>query len=321
MLGRVQLIVIFTFNLSSHMMCQLICHQANVTCSEHDLVKIYWNLNGLHQESQYLIDFIKSQILIPPSPLPVELYMVPSVKNMMGQFEQVPLVEKLLGLKRERRRKGFFVEAGASCGQKFSNTLYLELKYGWSGLLIEPNPDLLAALLGTHRNSWVFPHCISTLPFVQVVTFDASDYNSGIISSATAIKPSLLDRDLNKQPILDFERELQVQCFPLFAVLKALGNPVIDYFSLDIEGAEYMVLQTLPWNKINMTLLSVEVNHAGVVFPGNRTDIWNLLKDQGFEHTATAKIDDFFLHKSFNEMMMKQNLQATKQKRNKKYEL
>ena len=312
MLARTHLLVIFIFNLwnpnaPNQVMCQLICHQPNVTCSEHDLVKIYWNLNGLHQENKDLIEFIKNQILIPPSPLPVELYMVPSVKNLMGQFEQVPMVEKLLNLKR-KASEGFFIEAGASCGQKFSNTLYLELKYGWNGLLIEPNPDLLAALLGTHRHSWIFPHCISTSPFVEIQTFDASDYNSGIINQA-AVKPSLLDRDLNKQPILDFEREIQVQCFPLYSVLQALDNPAIDYFSLDIEGAEFMVLQTLPWNKINLSLLSVEVNHAGDIFPGNRTEIINLLKDQGFEHAATAKIDDFFLHTK------------TKPKRNKKYEL
>ena len=33
----------------------------------------------------------------------------------------------------------------------------------------------------------------------------------------------------------------QVQCFPLYSVLQALDNPKVDYFSLDIEGAEYPV--------------------------------------------------------------------------------
>ena len=27
-----------------------------------------------------------------------------------------------------------------------------------------------------------------------------------------------------------------VQCFPLYSILLAIGNPVIDLFSLDIEG-------------------------------------------------------------------------------------
>ena len=36
-------------------------------------------------------------------------------------------------------------------------------------------------------------------------------------------------------------KRIRVQCFPLYSVLMALGNPTIHYFSLDIEGAELMV--------------------------------------------------------------------------------
>lgn len=33
----------------------------------------------------------------------------------------------------------------------------------------------------------------------------------------------------------------------------------IDLFSLDIEGAEYAVLKTVPWEKVNIDALLVEV--------------------------------------------------------------
>ena len=32
-----------------------------------------------------------------------------------------------------------------------------------------------------------------------------------------------------------------LQCFPLYSLLLAVGNPTIQYFSLDIEGAEFQV--------------------------------------------------------------------------------
>ena len=32
-----------------------------------------------------------------------------------------------------------------------------------------------------------------------------------------------------------------MQCFPIYSMLLAVGNPVIDYMSLDIEGTEYDV--------------------------------------------------------------------------------
>ena len=41
-----------------------------------------------------------------------------------------------------RKRRGFFVEAGANDGVSQSNTLYFERYLGWRGLLIEPIPEL-----------------------------------------------------------------------------------------------------------------------------------------------------------------------------------
>jgi len=34
---------------------------------------------------------------------------------------------------------GFFIEAGANDGLKFSNTYLYEIEKGWKGLLVEPN--------------------------------------------------------------------------------------------------------------------------------------------------------------------------------------
>ena len=80
----------------------------------------------------------------------------------------------------------------------------------------------------------------------------------------------------------------------------ALGNPHIDYFSLDIEGAELMVLKTLPFNEVNITLFDIEVNHAGMVFPGTREEIRNHLEEKNFKFVESVKIDDFFLNKDKN---------------------
>ena len=44
----------------------------------------------------------------------------------------------------------------------------------------------------------------------------------------------------------------RVICFPLYAILLALGNPVVDFFSLDVEGAELLILKTIPWPKVNI---------------------------------------------------------------------
>ena len=58
-----------------------------------------------------------------------------------------------------------------------------------------------------------------------------------------------------------------LQCFPVYSLLLALGNPTVNYFSLDIEGAEYLVLQSIPWDKVDIEVLGVELHIAGKVFP------------------------------------------------------
>ena len=45
---------------------------------------------------------------------------------------------------------------------------------------------------------------------------------------------------------------IQSLCLPFISILLAIGNPVIDYFSLDIEGVELDVLKTIPWEKVHI---------------------------------------------------------------------
>ena len=60
-----------------------------------------------------------------------------------------------------QKRKGFFIEAGANDGEFISNTLELEKKYGWTGLLIEPNPYMLVKLRLRNRKAWIADVCLS----------------------------------------------------------------------------------------------------------------------------------------------------------------
>ena len=48
------------------------------------------------------------------------------------------------------------------------------------------------------------------------------------------------------------DKQFDVTCLPLYSILLALGNPTVDYFSLDVEGAEYDVLKTIPYNEVDI---------------------------------------------------------------------
>jgi hypothetical protein len=63
--------------------------------------------------------------------------------QIFSSFFQVEIVSHLF----KDQKEGFFIEAGAYDGEIFSNSLHFELKQGWKGLLVEPNPDALADLV------------------------------------------------------------------------------------------------------------------------------------------------------------------------------
>ena len=51
-------------------------------------------------------------------------------------------------------------------------------------------------------------------------------------------------------------KTIKAQCFPLQSVLMALGNPIVDYFSLDVEGSEFPILKSLDWDNVNISIIS-----------------------------------------------------------------
>jgi hypothetical protein len=58
---------------------------------------------------------------------------------------------------------------------------------------------------------------------------------------------------------------MKKQCFPLYSLLLALGNPKVDYLSLDVEGAEINILRTIPWEKASSVTRLGEISPLGLL--------------------------------------------------------
>jgi hypothetical protein len=72
-----------------------------------------------------------------------------------------------------------------------------------------------------------------------------------------------------------------MQCLPLYTLLLALGNPTVDFLSLDIEGPEYDVLLTIPWDKVDIRAIAVETQFLG---EDTKRKLFALLQTAGFTH-------------------------------------
>lgn len=196
---------------------------------------------SLEQDDPRLIQRIRARYLFPPSTEPYS-FPLTNPDPSMGQSKQI---QQILGDK--VKEGGFFVECGALDGTTRSNSLVFEKDFGWKGVLIEGDPKNFEQITKKNRKAWTVNGCLSTKPYPNVVMFMQS-YNVGKITD--------LETGQNKV------NHVAVQCLPLYSILLALNTTTIDYFSLDVEGAEMKVLKTIPWDKVNIKTLSVEFKHT-----------------------------------------------------------
>ena len=72
----------------------------------------------------------------------------------------------------------------------------------------------------------------------------------------------------------------------------------MDYLTLDIEGAELQVLKTVPFDKVDIRVLDIEVAHVGAVFDGSTRELRKLLKDNGYYLHAKVAQDEIYVKKA-----------------------
>lgn len=169
------------------------------------------------------------------------------------------------------KRDGFFVEFGATDGLVNSNTWLLESKYGWKGILAEPNP-IWHARLASNRGAVIDHRCVyaSTGEKVTFLTTDASDPELSSIAE-------FADGD-HFAEVRAKGHAIQVETVSLVDLLGQHNAPaVIDYLSIDTEGSEYVLLSRFDFSRYAINLISVEQNRR------TEAKIEDLLKMQGFD--------------------------------------
>ena len=265
------------------------------------------DLVGLHQDDPQLIKIIKDKHL--NFHQKGSTYNFTKNPNMKGQYGQAEAIEKLF----KGKRNGFFVEAGAFDGENISNTLVFEMKYNWTGLLVEPNPDLYRDLITKNRRATSIETCFSTERKVVSIEFDAAGAYGGIIGHNKPGQMPTEKRDYKIKTNKNFKPDpvyhtyqrntIKLECLPFTSIIMALGNPTIDYLSLDIEGAEYPVLKTIDFEKCDIKVISVENTKLGATFDGTDTQLRYHLQNNGYQLYQTVGEDVIYAKTEFLRQM------------------
>ncbi|XP_053637289.2 protein Star-like [Cherax quadricarinatus] len=253
-------------------------------------------------DDPFVLDVLRNYFLDPPSNLPYNLtnhIWLSSGKYMFTWPWIYFRLHKLFS----GQRGGFFVEAGALDGEYLSNTLWLEEKMGWSGLLIEADSVNYRTLKEKRRKAWSSSTCLSSELYPKEVVF-VSRYakSKGVLSpyAARSHGHELRD-DINqtRHDYLDDKSFSVTQCFPLASYLAALNVSTVDLLSLDIQGIEVSVLR----NFLTSSNIPVRVIVAENEYNTFDDVFLKFMVDKGYIILAAA-IDYLFVKKDDPVLML-----------------
>jgi len=146
-----------------------------------------------------------------------------------------------------------FVELGAFDGKTYSNTWVLEHCFGWHGLLIEGSPDNFAAL---RRNR---PNPKNALRNLAVCAEDARGYvDFSARGSQVSGDESAMSRSFkNEWGAHHGSGSVRVPCQPLSRIMRESNMESAAFLSLDVEGSELKVIETVDPTVFGAILIEV----------------------------------------------------------------
>lgn len=161
----------------------------------------------------------------------------------------------------------FFVDLAANHYRELSNTLLLE-RNGWKGLCIEGNP-MYWYELARYRNCTIIGAFVGGKEKgdgMQVEVVLGRGVEGGIAAKGMDNPANAIRKRENRDLV------------SILTIFKETKTPnTIDYFSLDVEGAESLVMEDFPWDEYTFRYLTIE---------RPKDDLKATLLTQGYVHVA-----------------------------------
>ena len=183
------------------------------------------------------------------------------------------------------KKRGYFVEFGATDGITYSNSYLLETEFSWTGILAEPARLWEKQLKANRPNASIETLCVW------------KDSNSSLIFNETEAPElstidSFSDGDGHRNTRLA-GKKYQVQTISLNDLLiKHRASKYIDYLSIDTEGSEYEILEAFNFNEFSFGIITVEHNYTP-----QREKIFALLTGHGYKrkYENISAFDDWYV--------------------------
>jgi FkbM family methyltransferase len=202
-----------------------------------------------------------------------------------GQFGQDQFVNETFF---KNKQQGVFVDIGAFDGTTISNTFFFEKELNWTGICIEPHPDSFKELVKARRciciNGCIAPQS-GTEQFLYI---SAPAVLSGLFNTYDPRHVARIYQEV--QACNGKAKLIQMPCYTFNEVLQTHGIKHVDFLSLDTEGGEYDILESIDFSLCPIDVITVEDNYDDPRFA-------QLLEGKGYRLASKKSCDLIFVRK------------------------
>jgi len=185
------------------------------------------------------------------------------------------------------KKNGVFFDIGAHDGISYSNTYYFEKELEWTGVCVEPQDENFQSLAKNRKCICLHGGIFDTegeLEFIKVN--GPSEMLSGL---AQTYDPRHLRRAQTEVAQLGGSIEiLKIKTFRFNDICAKNNITHIDFLSIDTEGSEERIIQSIDFEAIDISVIAVENN-----FRENTIRLF--LETKGYSFLCTLTGDDIYI--------------------------
>lgn len=208
-----------------------------------------------------------------------------------SQIGQDEIAQQLLNDK----ANGVFVDIGAYDGIRYSNTAFFEKERGWTGICVEPLPHIFPQLV-QNRSCICVNGCIAPRagrePFLKITNTcpNGPEMLSGLVDQYQKKHAERVVFEVTQNRA--HADIIEVECFNFNDLMMTHSMTTIDFLSIDTEGGERRILESIDYSRIDINVITVEN-------PYDDKGIELLLASKGFIHVKKVEWDDIYQHQKY----------------------
>lgn len=203
------------------------------------------------------------------------------ILSSYSQAGEDEIIDSLLKIK-----KGFYIDVGTNHPYRFNNTARF-WKKGWTGVNIEPDPQLYSYIASIRNNDTNLNIGIAT----NKTSLDFYKFNPHTLSTF-----SLGEKDKYIKDGYELVSTKKIKVMPLSEVVtKYAKGKTVDLLSIDTEGYDYEVLKSIDWKIFRPTVICIEsVEHVSGTSGPLQKKQDALLKKNGYSRVYDTSVNSIY---------------------------